>query len=71
MLPLPSKLWLDLVLEGDIGHHSLLDQKLAMILQIRNIPTVFFMKEGAQPEKSVGAKEEEYFRAQINKLLSE
>ena len=47
------------------------DQKLAMILQIRNIPAVFFMKDGAQPEKSVGAKDEEYFRAQINKLLSE
>lgn len=47
------------------------DQKLAMVLQIRNIPTVFFMKEGAQPEKSVGAKDEEYFRTQINKLLSE
>ncbi|MBR5663298.1 MAG: redoxin domain-containing protein, partial [Bacteroidales bacterium] len=24
------------------------DQKLSMILQVRNIPTVFFMKEGAQ-----------------------
>ena len=47
------------------------DQKLSMILQVRNIPTVFFMKEGAQPEKSVGAKDEEYFRAQINKLLGE
>jgi thioredoxin len=47
------------------------DQKLSMILQVRNIPTVFFMKEGAQPEKSVGAKDEEYFRTQINKLLSE
>lgn len=47
------------------------DQKLAVVLQIRNIPTVFFMKEGAQPEKSVGAKDEGYFRTQINKLLSE
>ena len=47
------------------------DQKLSVILQVRNIPTVFFMKEGTQPEKSVGAKDEEYFRTQINKLLSE
>lgn len=47
------------------------NQKLAMILQIRNIPTVFFMKAGAQPEKSVGAKDEAFFRSQINKLLSE
>ena len=48
-----------------------LDQKLSVILQVRNIPTVFFMKEGAQPEKSVGAKDEDYYRAQINKLLGE
>ncbi|MBR6438947.1 MAG: thioredoxin [Bacteroidales bacterium] len=47
------------------------EMKLATILQVRNIPMVFFMKEGAQPEKSVGAKDEAYFRSQINKLLGE
>lgn len=47
------------------------EQKLAMILKIQYLPTVFFAKDGAQPEKSVGAKEEEYFRAQINKMLGE
>lgn len=47
------------------------NQKLAMILQIRNIPTVLFMKADVQPEKSVGAKDEAFFRSQINKLLSE
>ena len=47
------------------------DMKLASILQVRNIPMVFFMKNGAQPEKSVGAKDEAFFRSQINKLLSE
>ena len=47
------------------------DQKLSMVLQIRNIPMVFFMKNGAQPEKSVGAKDEAFFRSHINKLLSE
>ena len=45
--------------------------KLANIMQVRNIPMVFFMKNGAQPEKSVGAKDEAFFRSQINKLLSE
>ena len=47
------------------------EMKLATILQVRNIPMVFFMKEGDQPEKSVGAKDEAYFRSQINKLLGE
>ena len=47
------------------------NQKLAMILQIRNIPTVFFMKNGAQPEKSVGAKDEAYYRSIIDRMLSE
>ena len=47
------------------------EQKLAMILKIEYLPTVFFAKDGAQPEKSVGAKDEEYFRAQINKMLGE
>lgn len=45
--------------------------KLASIMQVKNIPTVLFMKNGAQPEKSVGAKDEAFFHAQINKLLSE
>ena len=47
------------------------EMKLASIMQVRNIPMVFFMKSGAQPEKSVGAKDEAFFRSQINKLLSE
>ena len=47
------------------------EQKLSMILKIKNIPTVFFIKNGAQPEKSVGAKDEAFFRSQINKMLSE
>ena len=47
------------------------EMKLASIMQVRNIPMVFFMKKGAQPEKSVGAKDEAFFRSQINKLLSE
>ena len=48
-----------------------LNQKLAMILQIRNIPTVFFMKEGAQPQKTIGAQDEAYYRSIIDKMLSE
>lgn len=48
-----------------------IDMKLAAIMKVQNIPMVFFMKNGAQPEKSVGAKDEEFFRSQINKLLSE
>ena len=47
------------------------EQKLAMILKIEYLPTVFFAKDNAQPEKSVGAKDEAFFRAQINKMLSE
>jgi len=47
------------------------NQKLAMILQIRNIPTVFFMKAGAQPERTVGAYDEAYYRGLIEKMLSE
>ena len=48
-----------------------MEQKLAMILKIQYLPTVFFAKEGTQPEKSVGAKDEAFFREQINKLLGE
>ena len=47
------------------------NQKLAMILQIKNIPTVFFMKAGMQPEKTVGAHDEAYYREIIEKMLSE
>ena len=47
------------------------EMKLASIMQVRNIPMVFFMKNGAQPEKSVGAKDEAFFRSHVNKLLSE
>lgn len=47
------------------------EQKLAIILQIRNIPTVFFMNKGPQPEKSVGAHNEEFYRSKINMMLSE
>lgn len=47
------------------------DQKLAMVLQIKNIPTMFFMKAGAQPEKTVGAYDEAYYRGIIEKMLSE
>ena len=47
------------------------DQKLAMVLQIKNIPTMYFMKAGAQPEKTVGASDEAYYRGIIEKMLSE
>ena len=47
------------------------NQKLAMILQIRNIPTVFFMKADMQPERTVGAHDEAYYRSIIEKMLSE
>lgn len=47
------------------------NQKLSMILQIRNIPTMFFMKNGAQPERTVGAHDEAYYREIIEKMLSE
>ena len=47
------------------------EKKLSMIMQVRNIPMIFFMKDGAQPEKSVGARDEAFYRTQINKLLGE
>ena len=47
------------------------NQKLSIILQIMNIPTVLFMKAGMQPEKSVGAKDEAYYREIIEKMLRE
>lgn len=47
------------------------EQKLASVLKIQYLPTVFFAKSGAQPDKSVGAKDEAFFREQINKLLGE
>lgn len=47
------------------------EPKLATIMKIQYLPTVMFAKEGAQPEKSVGAKDEAYFHSQINKMLSE
>lgn len=47
------------------------EQKLASILKIQYLPTVFFAKNGTQPDKSVGAKDEAFFREQINKLLGE
>ena len=46
------------------------EPKLATALQIRNIPTVMFMCDGSQPAKSVGATSEEYYRAEINKLIN-
>lgn len=45
------------------------EQKLATILNIRNIPTVFFIEKGKQPSYSVGAKDEVYFRARFDKLV--
>lgn len=47
------------------------ETKLASILKVKNIPMIFFMKDGKQPEKSVGAKDETFFRSQINRLLGE
>ena len=47
------------------------DPKLAMVLQIKNIPTIFFMKAGVQPEKTVGAYDEDHYRKIIDKMLSE
>ncbi len=47
------------------------EPKLAMVLKIQYLPTVLFAKDGEQPEKSIGGKDEEYFRSQINKLLGE
>ena len=47
------------------------EQKLSTIMKIQYIPAVFFMKDGTQPESSVGAKDEEFFRTQINAMLGE
>lgn len=47
------------------------EQKLATILKVRNIPTVYFLEEGKQPSYSVGAKDEIYFRTKINQMLNE
>ena len=47
------------------------EMKLSNVLRVRNIPMVFFIKSGVQPETSVGAKDEAFFRSHINKLLSE
>lgn len=47
------------------------EQKLSAIFQVRNIPTVFFIKEGEQPLKSVGANLEEYYRGILEKMVSE
>ncbi|MGN0033074.1 MAG: thioredoxin [Candidatus Limimorpha sp.] len=47
-------------------------QKLSAILKVKNIPTVFFFSNnGRQPYKSVGAKDEQYFRSMINKIVDE
>lgn len=45
------------------------EQKLASILKIRNIPTVFFLEKDKQPSYSVGAKDEIYFRSKFDKLV--
>ena len=47
------------------------EQKLSMILKIRNIPSIFFIKGDEQPIYSVGAYSEEYYRSTINKMLCE
>ena len=47
------------------------EQKLAMILQIKNIPTIFFFNTDAQPQKTVGAYDEAYYRGIIEKMLNE
>lgn len=60
--------------EGKVDFYKIdtdAEPKLASILKITNIPMVFFMKEGEQPMKSVGARSEDYYRAIINKMLSE
>lgn len=44
------------------------EQKLSTVLKIRNIPTVYFLKEGKQPSYSVGAKDEIYFRSMFDRL---
>lgn len=47
------------------------NQKLAAILQIRNIPTIYYLRANAIPEKSIGAQNEEFYRSIINEMLSE
>lgn len=42
--------------------------KLATVLNIRNIPTVYFIEEGKQPSFSVGAKDEIYFRSRFDSM---
>lgn len=44
------------------------EHKLSTVLKIRNIPTVYFLKEGTQPSFSVGAKDEIYFRSRFEML---
>ncbi len=47
------------------------EQKLAAILKIRNIPSIFYIRGDEQPGYTVGANTEEFYRAHINKMLSE
>lgn len=47
------------------------ETKLTYILKINSIPTIYFINGITQPEKIVGAAEEEFFRSQIEKLLGE
>lgn len=48
------------------------ERKLSAILKIKNIPTVlFFSGKDEQPYKSVGAKDEQYFRSMIKKIIDE
>lgn len=44
------------------------EHKLSTVLKIRNIPTVYFLKEGTRPSFSVGAKDEIYFRSRFEML---
>lgn len=44
-------------------------QKLSTVLKIKNIPTVFFLREDKQPSYSVGAKDEIYFRSRFARLV--
>ena len=47
------------------------EMDLSMALQVRNIPTVFFLSSNVQPSKTVGAKDEAFYRSQIKALLGE
>ena len=47
------------------------NKKLATVLNIKNIPTVFFMKAGMKPIRTVGAYDEEHYREVIKNMLSE